>query len=322
MGNARVKHSVMVGLMGRQADRFHEYQPARDLAERLEMTGRVAGVEGIEVVYPKDFPSPEESVALIKDCGLPVSAVNLNVKAAKKWQSGSFTSPDPALRADAVADLKTAMDLAAELDAPMVTCCTLIDGHNYSFQVDYLKQWEWLAEGISQGARYRDDVKISLEYKPNEARNYCTLGDMGRALYLCEELGFDNVGVTMDVGHALVAAETPAEMVCLAHRAGRLFYVHLNDNGREWDWDMLPGSVNLWDLVETMFYLDRLGWEGWLAYDVLTRDGDPVEQMNATIAIVKAAEELVEKIGRERLEQFIAEGIPARAFQHLVRSLL
>ena len=220
MGNARVKHSVMVGLMGRQADRFHEYQPARDLAERLEMTGRVAGVEGIEVVYPKDFPNREESVALIKDCGLPVSAVNLNVKAAKKWQSGSFTSPDPALRADAVADLKTAMDLAAELDAPMVTCCTLIDGHNYSFQVDYLKQWEWLAEGISQGARYRDDVKISLEYKPNEARNYCTLGDMGRALYLCEELGFDNVGVTMDVGHALVAAETPAEMVCLAHRAG------------------------------------------------------------------------------------------------------
>jgi len=317
-----VEHSVMVGLMGRQADRFHEYQPARELAERLEMVRRVEGADGVEVVYPQDFADLEQGVARIKACGLPVSAVNLNVKTARKWQAGSFTSADPATRADAVADLKVAMDLAAELGAGMVTCCPLIDGHNYCFQADYTKQWGWLEEGIAEGARYRPDVKLSLEYKLNESRNYCILSDMGRALYLCERLGLPNVGVTMDVGHALVAGETPAEALCLAHRAGRLFYVHFNDNGREWDWDMLPGSVNLWDLVETVFYLDRLGWEGWLAYDVLTRDGDPVEQMSATIAIMKAAEKLVEKIGRHRLERFIAEGIPARAFEGLVKAVV
>jgi len=317
-----LKHSVMVGLMGRQADRFHEYQPARDLAERLEMAASVRGIEGIEVVYPADFADVEAGLEQIKQSGLPVSAVNLNVKAARKWQAGSFTATDPDLRADAVADLKTAMDLAAELDAWMVTCCPLIDGHNYSFQADYTRQWQWLEEGVAEGARHRDDVKISLEYKPNEARNYCILGDMGRSLYLCQKLGLANVGVTMDVGHALVAGETPAEMVALAHGAGRLFYVHFNDNARDWDWDMLPGAVFLWDLVETLFYLDRLDWEGWLAYDVLTRNGDPVEQMNATIAIVKAGQGLLDKIGRHRLEQFIDEGIPARAFEHLVRSLL
>ena len=43
---AKLKHSVMVGLMGRQADRFHEYQPAHDLTERLEMAGSVRGIEG------------------------------------------------------------------------------------------------------------------------------------------------------------------------------------------------------------------------------------------------------------------------------------
>ncbi len=320
--SAELKHSVMIGLMGRQADRFHEYQPARDLAERLEMASTVRGIDGIEVVYPADFADVEEGVRQIKRCGLPVSAVNLNVKAAKKWQSGSFTSTDPALRADAVADLKTAMDLAAELDVWMVTCCPLIDGHNYSFQADYTKQWKWLEEGIIEGAAHRADVKISLEYKPNEARNYCVLADMGRSLYLCEKLGLANVGVTMDVGHALVAGETPAEMAALAHQAGRLFYVHFNDNARDWDWDMLPGSVFLWDLVETLFYLDRLAWEGWLAYDVLTHDGDPVEQMSATIAIIQAAQKLLDKIGRDRLEEFIGEGIPARAFEHLMRSLL
>ena len=116
------------------------------------------------------------------------------------------------------------------------------------------------------------------------------------------------------------------KIVCAKYQwqldAGRLFYVHFNDNGREWDWDMLPGSVNLWDLIEMMFYLDRMNWEGWLAYDVLTRDGNPVETMNATIAIVKTAEALLDKLGRDKLEAFVQEGIPARAFEYLVGSLL
>jgi len=318
----KLKHSVMVGLMGRQADRFHEYQPARDLPQRLEMVKRVQGVDGIEIVYPQDFADPKQTVAMVREAGLPVSAVNLNVKSEKKWQSGSFTATDPQLRADAVAKMKSAMDLAAELDAWMITCCPLIDGHNYSFQVDYLKQWRWLEEGIAEAARYRSDVRISLEYKLNESRNYVILGDVGRTLYLCERLGLPHVGVTMDVGHALMAKETPAEAMCLAAQAERLFYVHFNDNGREWDWDMLPGSVNLWDLVEMTYYLDRLDWEGWLAYDVLTREGSPVETMSATIAIVQVAEALLDKLGREELQGFIEEGIPARAFEHLVKSLL
>jgi len=312
----------MVGLMGRQADRFHEYQPRHTFAECLAMTQQVKGVDGVEVVYPSDFRNVRETVSLIKDSGLPVSAVNLNVKSEKKWQTGSFTSIDAQLRADAVADMRTVMDLAAELDAWMVTCCPLIDGHNYVFQADYSKQWQWLEDGIREASGYRSDVKISLEYKLNESRNYVILGDMGRTLYLCEALDRPNVGVTMDVGHALVAKETPAAMVALAAHAGRLFYVHFNDNGREWDWDMLPGSVNLWDLVETVFYLDRLDWEGWLAYDVLTRNGDPVQTMDATIAIMKAAEALLDKLGRDKLEALIEEGIPAKAFQYLVESLL
>jgi xylose isomerase len=322
-----LKHSVMVSLMGRQVDRFHEYQPARGLAERLEMVRQVRGIDGIEVVYPGDFAAgdfadPQATIAMIGDLGLPVSAVNLNVKSAKKWQPGSFTATDPQLRADAIADLKTAMDLAAELGAGMITCCPLIDGHNYAFQVDYLKQWQWLEEGIAEGARYRPEVKVSLEYKLNESRNFCVLPDMGRTLYLCERLGLPNVGVTMDVGHALMAKETPAEVMCLAGQAGRLFYVHLNDNGREWDWDMLPGSVNLWDLVEMLFYLDRIDWNGWLAYDVSTRNGDPIEMMSATISIVDAAWELLDKLGRDRLQGFVEEGLPARAFDYLIKSLL
>ncbi len=318
----KLKHSVMVGMLGRIADRFHEYQPARDFRERLELARRVRGADGVEVVYPSDFADVKQTVAMIKDSGIEVSALNLNVKRHAKWRYGSFTSPDPRLRRDAVDELKTALDLAAELGTDMVTCCPLIDGHNYNFQADYLKQWTWLEEGIKEGAGYRTDIRLSLEYKLNESRNYNVLADVGRTLYLCERIGLPHVGVTVDVGHALIAKESPAEAMCLAALADRLFYVHFNDNAREWDWDMLPGAVNFWDLLEVMFYLDRLDWEGWLSYDVITRSGDPVESMEASIAIVEMAVELLDKIGRERLRGFIEEGIPARAFQQLMRVLL
>ena len=318
----QLKHSVMIGFMGRQFDRFHEYQPGHTLAERLDMAARVKGMDGIEPVYPNDFVDGQKSIDRIRDSGLAISAVNVNVKGEAKWRRGSFTSPDPAIRAEAVNYVKTAMDLAADLGTKMVTCCTLIDGHNYSFEADYLSQWRWLEDGIAEVARYRSDIRVSLEYKPNESKNYVVMGDMGRTLYLCERIGQPNVGVTMDVGHALLAKETPAEMLAIAGQADRLFYVHFNDNAREWDWDMLPGAVNLWDVVEMLYYLERLDWDGWLSYDIVTRDGDPVETMDVGIAMVEMAMEALHKMGSERMTELIQEGVPAKTLNHMMRSLV
>ena len=44
--------------------------------------------------------------------------------------------------------------------------------------------------------------------------------------------------------------------------------------------------------------------------------------MRATIAIVNDAQALLDKIGRQKLDEFVAEGIPGRSFRHLVHSLL
>jgi len=319
----KIKHAIMVGLLGEQHDRFHRYTPARDLAERLDMLRQIPGCDGIEVVYPNEFRDMQTAVRLLRESGWPVAAVNLNVKRDDKWRNGSFTSEDPALRSDAVRDLCTSMDLAAELGADLVTCCPLIDGHNYHFQVDYVAQWHRLVDGIAQAASHRNDVRISLEFKPNESRNYCTLADTGRALYLCDQIGLDRVGITYDMGHALVAGEAPAATTALVADAGRLFYMHFNDNARDWDWDMIPGSVNVWDLLETLYYLDRSDWDGWFCYDVLTRSGDDVIGVQtATIEVIDTAMALLDKIGRERLAQTISDGAPHKSVPSLWKALL
>ncbi len=318
-----IKHAVMLGLLGQQRDRFHIYTEPRSLTERLDMLRQIPGCQGIEVVYPAEFRDLEAGAQEIRRSGWPVSAVNLNVKGDAKWRNGSFTSTDKEIRDNAIEDLKTCMDLAADLEADLVTCCPLIDGHNYCFQVDYRDQWHWLVEGIRSAASHRSDVRVSLEYKFNESRNYCILADSGRALHLCAQVGLENVGITYDVGHALIAHEVPAATATLVADAGKLFYMHFNDNARDWDWDMIPGSVHVWDLLETLYYLDKLNWEGWFCYDVLTRSGDDVIGVQtAALRVMSIAEQLLDKIGRDRLAQLIAKGAPHECVPLLWESLL
>ncbi len=314
-------HCIQVGILGRYADRFTEYQPGMGLADRLAAAAGIDGATGVELVYPPDFEDVAKTKELLATHGLKVAAVNLNIKSAPIWRNGSFTNPDPAVRARAVEDLKTAMDLAADLGAYMVTTCPLIDGWDYNFQADYERQWNWMVEGIREAASHRSDVRVSIEYKPMEARNWIVTPNMGTTLHLCDRVGLPNVGVTMDVGHALIAGETPAQSAVMAHTAGRLFYVHFNDNNRAWDWDMVPGAVNLWDMVETLFYLDRMGWEGWFSYDVFTRHGDPVEAFDATVRSMEGIAAILEKLGREELQDLIDSKSPAKAAEYLITTL-
>lgn len=317
-----IRNSILLGTLGRYADRFHQYQEPRSLEQRLEIAKTIPRTHGVEPVYPQDLGHKGESVQLVKDSGLAVSAVNVNVKGEDVFRHGSFTNPDAAVRRRAVDYLKTAMDMAADLDAGMLSVCPLIDGWDYAFQVDYMKQWEWLAECFTEATAYRPDVKVSIEYKAYEVRNRIVLPNMGRTLHFCDVVGAKNLGVTMDVGHALIAGETPAAELCIAQAAGRLFYVHFNDNDRGADWDMLPASVNLWETLETLYYVERLGWDGWMAYDVFTRSGDNAEAVAATFEIMENLGKLVKKIGMDELSALKDEGIPARAFNKLIASLL
>ncbi len=75
-------------------------------------------------------------------------------------------------------------------------------------------------------------------------------------------------------------------MIGLSADAGRLFLVHINDNYRNWDWDLMPGTVNFWDWLEIMLVLDEVGYDGWLVSDVYPARTDPVELSQQVTAIL------------------------------------
>lgn len=316
------KNSILLGTLGKYSDRFHTYQPERSFEQRLEISKTIPRTDGVEPVYPQDLGHEGENAGLMMQSGLAVSAVNVNLKGEDLFRAGSFTNPDAGIRRRAVDYMKTAMDLSAGFGANMISVCPLIDGADHPFHVDHMAQWRWAIGAFEEVAAHNADVRVSIEYKAYEVRNRIILPSMGRTLHFCDRVGADNLGVTMDLGHALIAHESPAAELAAAFDAGRLYYVHFNDNNREADWDMPVASVNLWDTLEAIHYMDSLGYDGWIAYDVFTRAGDGCEAVGHTFETMEDLRALLAKIGPDRIKQMIASGDSARTTRDLVKALL
>ncbi|MCL2060553.1 MAG: sugar phosphate isomerase/epimerase [Oscillospiraceae bacterium] len=297
------KYSVITGFMGKVKDRFIDYQPVREMEEMVEMASRIKGCSGLEVVYPQNFTDPVKVKGLLDQYGLSVSTVNLNIKSDDIFRYGSFSSPDAKSRKEAVEMLKISMDAAAVLGCNMVTTAPLSDGSDYPFELDYIRAFEDAADAIREGAGHRADVKVSLEYKLSEPRVHCLLSNAGKAAVFCEKVGLPNVGVTLDIGHALQCGEVPADSLAFLYSVGRLFYIHINDNYRNWDWDLLPATVNFWDFIEFATYMKRVGYDGWITADVFPQRHDPIKIMEKTFEWMDVVFDLADKLDEGKLRE-------------------
>lgn len=318
------QYSIILGFLGQISDRFAKYHQPRGLAEKLALATEIEGVRGVEAVYPFDFQgmTPETYKQLLAENDLQVSSVNVNIKAEPKFHQGALTSTDPGVRAEATEYIKTGMDWAAELGTNLVTVCPLSDGHDYPLEIDYSQAWRWMADCLGQAAAHRPEVRLSVEYKQSEPRARVIVPSAGVVLFLCEQIGMDNIGLTIDTGHALYVSETPAQVISLAADAGRLFLMHINDNYRNWDWDLMPGTVNFWDWLETLLVLNQVGYHSWLVSDVFPARTDPVETLSASYRAILYAEKLLDKFGRKRLGEMIRQRNVIRVYDELQKLML
>jgi xylose isomerase len=313
----KIKYSVITGFLGRLQDRFTSYQTERKLEEKIKLASTIDNAEGVELVYPEDFENPSITKNLLDEYQLSASAVNVNLKSESRWARGSLCSPFPEIQREAIESLRKAMDLALDLKCNLITVAFLNDGHDYPFQLNYLHAWESLVGGIREATDYQPTVKLGLEYKLSEPTAYGILGTVGKALYLCEKVDRDNIGITMDVGHSLCAGENASESVSLLSSAERLFYLHFNDNYRNWDWDLIPGVVNLWNYLELFFYLREYNYTGWVALDVFPKSLDPLETFNVSIQFMRNLERISKKIDPSVIFPLIKEGKVPKIFAYL-----
>jgi sugar phosphate isomerase/epimerase len=301
------RYSVGLWLFGQLSDRFTVYHQSKSLEEKIAEAAKVKNNQGLETVYPAEFKNTQLDLVknLLKQHKLQFSGIIVDLFTDPKWMNGTLTSKDEKIRRQAVDISVQTVDIARELDCNIVTLWLGHDGFDYPFQVDYSKKWDLLVDGIREIASHNTSVKIGVEYKLKEPRTHILVGTVGKALLLVNDIGMKNVGVTIDIGHALYSYESPAESICLLNRYNKLFHVHFNDNYRDWDHDMIVGSVNLWDTLEAIYWLRRIRYDGWLALDIYPYRENVQKACERSIENLELMNRLIDKIGVEWLDKCI-----------------
>lgn len=273
--------------------------------EMLDLSMQVSGLDGLELVgnWHVNDKNIRDVAQMFRDRNRKICMLVPDLWTQAKWGRGSLAAPDAATRQAAVDEVRKVIDWAGELGCPYVDVWPGQDGFDYSFQADYVAAWDWLCEGLAACASHHPNVRVLVEYKLKEPRTHCFVNSAAKVLLLVQHL--DNVGVLLDVGHALAAGENVAEAAAILHRFGKLDYIHLNDNYRGWDDDMIVGSVHLVEYLELAYWLRRLDYRGWLTLDIFPYREDGVRAATECYEWMQALFRAVDRVGMDAVAEVI-----------------
>jgi xylose isomerase len=288
-------------LFGQFVDRYASdaYGPPVTTVQAIERAGRVGLMTCVDINYPFAGDATVTDVAAaLGESGLSAAAVTPHIY-TRMFQNGSFTNPDPAVRAEAVDLCKEAVDVAGELGARYVKFWPGQDGHDYPWQVDHSKLWHDELDGIRRVVESAAEVQFAIEYKLKEPRLHMLLATAATTLLAIDEIGADNLGVVMDFGHSLFAKEAPAAALQMIHRRGRLISIELNDNRLEWDDDLTVGSNHIVETLEFLQTVRDIGWGQPLLLDQFPFREDPVGAARLSIETIEAMFGLLDRLDHD-----------------------
>ncbi len=292
-----------------------------DMNEWLDMAKQVEGLDGVELVgnWHVNDDNIFEVGKMFRDRDLEICLLTPDLWTQAKWGRGSLAAPEAKTRREAVDEIKKVLDWSAALACPYINVWPGQDGYDYSFQADFIETWKWLRDGLAECAEHALNVQILVEYKPKEPRKHCFVDHVGTVLLLLQDL--DTVGVLLDWGHAFQGGENVAESAVRLSRYGKLDYLHLNDNYRSWDDDMMVGALHLVEYLELVYWLKRVGYEGWLTLDIFPFREDGVAAVRQSKKWLEAFWKAVERLGTDAFTEVIRTADACRATE-LVRKCL
>lgn len=304
------KYSVILGNLGNTCDRFcSSYKKPISTNEMFDKAVNMVDVSGIELVGTWDISQANllEMKKKFEGTGTTCVSIIPDLFSDKIYSKGSYSVTDMEVRKHAIDYTKTVCEIALELNCSTINIWPGQDGYDYLFTVDYMQQRELFAAAIAELADCFPQLNFAIEYKPKEPRTHSLMAKMSDTLLLVSELGRDNVGVTIDTGHAFNAGENVSESIAMAKKYGdRLFHMHFNDNYTSWDDDMIVGSVHTVFYIEMLYWLDHCDYSGWMSMDQYPYREDAVEAISESIQWLKKFESIVDSNRNEIKELIVA----------------
>jgi xylose isomerase len=197
-----------IWLFGQFVDRYatDAYGPSVSTLEAIERAGAVGDLDVLDINYPISDPDigVDDVKRALDTAGLAADTITPHIY-TREFVAGAFTNPDPAVRRRALALCEEAVDVARRLGAPKVKLWPGQDGFDYPFQADYRELWKLAVDGVRTVAEMDDDIRVSIEYKAKEPRTHLSWSTAARTLVGIQQIGRDDVGIVVDLGHSLFA---------------------------------------------------------------------------------------------------------------------
>jgi xylose isomerase len=266
-----VKTSLGIWALGPMITRFVPggYQPEH-AGETTVVRVRRA-VEGLgdlmddyEFHYPQELS--EQNLDEVRSAldGHGIYAVATGTHLNPRFGKGGLSSPDDAVRADALAEALAAADFAASVRAQMILWPG-VEGYNYPFQTPYREAWARFVDGVGEVAvRCKEGgITLFLEHKNSEPAMKILMRNIGMTLHVIHTLrarGIDNVQVNMDWQHLLMNGESLGEYAAMLAAEGLLGHQHANSGWGTFDDDNMVGATAFMETLELALELRRAGY--------------------------------------------------------------
>jgi xylose isomerase len=328
MSERKHKYSVILNNYNKPSDRFltsgyGDPSEQRGVYVLIDLAGKQGVVDGLEMLFDDSGeggtwigigPSNKHEIkAALDKYGLELCSIIPNVWGNWHQAKGTIGSSNPAIRRASIDLCKRAIDVATDVGCPYIGIWPGQDGFDYYFEVDYQQVWDWWVEGVREIADHNPAIRIGLEPKPNEPRAYSFISTVPKTLLLIEDINRANVGVCLDIGHSLYGLENLAEVVALIQKRGnKLFHMHMNDNYRASDLDMMFGSVHTLEHVEMFYWLRRTGYDKFMSIDLFAYRTDPALSVAEGVKWMRTFDRFIDEVGLDALGALIKDGDPVK----------
>lgn len=286
--------------LGTYAERYVPggYFDPMPLEEQLHAMAQIEGLEGLFALYPPaPLPAdPEQLKALLARYNLRVSNLCPEGWSDRRWKLGAFSTREASVRKAAIRLVKEGVDFGKALGADSILLWPAHDGFDYPFQTDYREGWKYLVESLQEIGEHDPHMKIAVEYKSKDPRQKQYVSNVGKLMMLLDDVGLDNVGGVIDVGHALMAQENLAESLVILDSHKKLYQIHLNENYKDADPDLIFGTINFWEILEFFYWLNQTDYRGWCSIDIIAPRDDRVRSLAVGVKLIRKYQALAKRL--------------------------
>jgi xylose isomerase len=281
------------------------------------------GFDGVQFhdddVVPADLAPAEtaKGAAKVKKM-LDGEGLFCEILAPRLWEhpktiDGGFTSNSASERKYALDRARRTVDIANIIGCRDIVLWLAREGTYIREAKDPITAVGRILDGVNALLDYDKNIRVLGEMKPNEPMDQSYLPTPGHFLALCYRTADpERTGVLIESAHSILAGLDPSDDMAYALWHGKLWSVHLNDqNGLKYDQDKTFGSVDLRRAFNTVWVLDRGGYNRCIGLDVKamrpTKAADQTRHLANSKAMFERLLAVARAMDSQRIEAYRAQ---------------